>query len=120
MRDNNSKKPFFGEGKKDSKPSNSGQRGGFKGKSDGFKSKSEGYQGKSEGFKSKSEGYQGKSEGYKGKSDGYKGKSDGFAKSKDSGFSKSGPAKKSFGKGKMIFPISRKSLDLLINPDSKI
>ncbi|MCE7057958.1 rRNA pseudouridine synthase [Algoriphagus sp. AGSA1] len=36
MKDNNSKKPFFGEGKKDSKPSNSGQRGGYKGKSEGF------------------------------------------------------------------------------------
>ncbi|PZX54663.1 23S rRNA pseudouridine2605 synthase [Algoriphagus ratkowskyi] len=82
MRDNNSKKPFFGEGKKDSKPSNSGQRGGFKGKSDGFKSKSEGYQGKSEG---------------------YKGKSEGFNKSKDSGFSKSGPGKKSFGKSEDDF-----------------
>ena len=36
MKDNNSKKPFFGEGKKDSKPSNSGQRGSYKGKSEGF------------------------------------------------------------------------------------
>ena len=52
MKDNNSKKPFFGKGKKDSSYS---------------------------------------------KSEGYKGKSDGFKKSKDSGFSKSGPAKKSFG-----------------------
>ena len=54
MKDNNSKKPFFGEGKKDSNSSNSGQRGG------------------------------------------YKGKSQGFNKSKDSGFSKSGSAKKPF------------------------
>ncbi|MEP0714055.1 pseudouridine synthase [Algoriphagus sp.] len=82
MRDNNSKKPFFGEGKKDSKPSNSGQRGGYKGKSDGIKNKSEGYQGKSEG---------------------YKGKSEGFNKSKDSGFSKSGSGKKSFGKNEDDF-----------------
>lgn len=36
MKDNNSKKPFFGEGKKDSNSSNSGQRGGYKGKSEGF------------------------------------------------------------------------------------
>lgn len=36
MKDNNSKKPFFGEGKKDSNTSNSGQRGGYKGKSEGF------------------------------------------------------------------------------------
>ena len=56
MKDNNSIKPFFGEGKKDSNSSNSGQRGG------------------------------------------YKGKSEGFSKSKDSNFSKSGPAKKPVGK----------------------
>ena len=37
MKDNNSKKPFFGEGKKDSNSSNSGQRAGYKGKSEGFK-----------------------------------------------------------------------------------
>lgn len=37
MKDNNSKKPFFGEGKKDSNSSNSGQRGGYKGKPEGFK-----------------------------------------------------------------------------------
>ncbi|RAI84096.1 pseudouridine synthase [Algoriphagus yeomjeoni] len=44
MRDNNSKKPFFGEGKKDSNSSKSGQRGGYKGKSDGFnKSKDSGF-----------------------------------------------------------------------------
>lgn len=44
MKDNNPKKPFFGEGKKDSKPSNSGQRGGYKGKSEGFnKSKDSGF-----------------------------------------------------------------------------
>lgn len=61
MKDNNSKKPFFGEGKKDSKPSNSGQRGGYKGKSEGFK------------------------------------------KSKDSGFTKPDPAKKSFGKSEDDF-----------------
>lgn len=36
MRDNNSKKPFFGEGKKDSNSSNSKQRGGYKGKSEDF------------------------------------------------------------------------------------
>lgn len=44
MKDNNSKKPFFGEGKKDSNSSNSGQRGGYKGKSEGFsKSKDSGF-----------------------------------------------------------------------------
>ncbi|MEB2776177.1 pseudouridine synthase [Algoriphagus sp. D3-2-R+10] len=43
MKDNNSKKPFFGEGKKEFNSSNSGQRGGYKGKSEGFnKSKDSG------------------------------------------------------------------------------
>lgn len=61
MRDNNSKKPFFGEGKKDSNASNSGKRGG------------------------------------------YKGKTEGFNKSKDSGFSKFGSGKKTFGKNEDDF-----------------
>lgn len=44
MKDNNSKKPFFGEGKKDSNSPKSGQKGGYKGKSDGFsKSKDSGF-----------------------------------------------------------------------------
>jgi len=44
MKDNNSKKPFFGEGKRDSNSSNSGQRGGYKGKTEGFsKSKDSGF-----------------------------------------------------------------------------